>query len=70
LIFIKLDMGVPVFSAAVFDSHAMPVHGTLGHSALSAVLIVLVRQAPGKKLAHAVMQMNGSPHGSGKIDEG
>ena len=70
LVFVELYVGLFVLAAAVFERRRMPAHAVLWHSALTAVLAILVRQAPGEEFAHAVMQMDGGSHGGGKIDDG
>jgi hypothetical protein len=70
LVFVELQVGLFVFAAAVFKRRAMSAHAILWHSALAAVLATLVRQAPGKEFAHAIVQMDGGSHGGGKVYNG
>ena len=70
LIFVELYVGMFVLAAAVFERPALPIHTILWHSALAAVLAILVRQAPGEEFAHAVMQMDSGSHGGGQVDDG
>jgi hypothetical protein len=70
LVFVQLDVRLSVFTTAVFERHAMPVHAVFGHSALATVPAVFIDQAPGKEFAHAVMQVDRGPHRGRKVDEG
>jgi hypothetical protein len=70
LVFVELYVGLFVLAAAVFVGCAMSAHAALGHPALAAVFAVFIREAPGKEFAHAVVQMDGGPHGGGKVNDG
>ena len=69
LVLVELYDGLRVLAAAFFHRPEMAVCISFAHSALPAILIILVDQAPGKELAHAVMQMDGGPHRGGKVDK-
>jgi hypothetical protein len=60
-------MGFTVFAAGIFERHTMAAHFAFKHAALAAILAVFIYQAPGKEFAHAIMQMDGGPHGGGQV---
>jgi hypothetical protein len=69
LIFVQLKVGVTVFAAAVFERHTMTACAILWHTALTANFAVFIYQAPGKEFAHAIVQVDGGPHGGGQIHQ-
>lgn len=72
LVFIEFDEGLRILAATTLGKGTMSIGPgpAFGHTALFAGLILPAIEAPGEQLSHAVMQMEGSPHGGGEIKDG